>query len=97
MTSKEVIEEMKKIVSICGSVKMKKDGKWVTIAQLKKEDVEQIEKDLDVLDILKKQITVTENKTICDSGNYITSYDLNITIDGLDFIQFDKIKEWLKK
>lgn len=54
MTNKEIVKEMFKMVSICGSVTMQKDDKWVTIAQLKKEDVEQIEKDLDLLDLYKK-------------------------------------------
>lgn len=54
MTNKEIVKEMFKMVSICGSVKMKKDDKWVTIAQLKKEDIEQVKKDLDLLDLYKK-------------------------------------------
>lgn len=53
MTNKEIVKEMKKMVSICGSATIKIDGKWVTIAQLKKEDVEQIERDLEVLEIIK--------------------------------------------
>lgn len=62
-----------------------------------KECINAILKDLEILEILKKQITVIENRSETAFGNYTTSYDLNITVDGLDFIQFDKIREWLKK
>lgn len=55
MTSKEIVEEIKKMVSIVGKIQRRVEGdKWVTIAQLKKEDIEQIEKDLDLLALYKK-------------------------------------------
>lgn len=61
------------------------------------DEYEQLCKDLEILEILKKYIRVTESKSSTDLGNYITSYGLDITVDGLDFIQFDKIREWLKR
>ena len=54
MTSKEIVKEMKKMVSVCGSITIKKDDECVKIAQLKKEDVEQVEKDLELLNLYKK-------------------------------------------
>lgn len=58
---------------------------------------EDIEEELEILEILKKQITVIKSKSATDFGNYITFYGLDITVDGLNFIQFDKIRKWLKQ
>lgn len=60
------------------------------------EGLKQAEKDLEILEILKKQITVTENRKNDEFGNYTTFYNLNITTKGLDFSQLIKIMEWLK-
>ena len=59
-------------------------------------EYKQIERDLEVLEILKKQKTITEIKQDNNFGNYRISYSLNITINSLDFKQFNKIKEWLE-
>lgn len=54
-----------------------------------------IEKDLEVLEILKKQITAFEYKKIDDFEDFTRSYYLKITTEGLDLTKFNKIKEWL--
>ena len=60
MTSKEIVKEMLKMVTAFGlhrselTVKRRVDDEWVTLAQVKKSDVEQVEKDLEILDLYKK-------------------------------------------
>lgn len=55
-----------------------------------------IEKDLEVSEILKNQITITEDKKDNGFGNYTMIYNLNITTKGLNWEQFDKIRKWLE-
>lgn len=88
MTSREAIA----MLNVLSSYETKKEER-----EEYKKCIYAILKDLEILEILKKQITVIENRSETAFGNYTTSYDLNITVDGLDFIQFDKIREWLKK
>ena len=94
MTSKEIVKEMFKMVSICGSVTMKKDDKWVKIAQLKKEDVEQVEKDLEILELIKERLihNILGNIQFVDKSTGTVDEDGNI-----NFIDADKYKimEWL--
>lgn len=60
-------------------------------------DIEIVMNHLEVLEILKKQIKITEDREDTDFGNYTTTYYLNITTKGLDWKQFDKIRTWLEK
>ena len=94
MTNKEIVKEMKKMVSVCGRVTIKKDDEWVTIAQLKKEDVEQIEKDLEILELIKERLihNILGNIVFKDKPTETVDEDGN-TI----FIDVDKYKimEWL--
>ena len=94
MTNKEIIKEMKKMVSICGRITIKKDDEWVTIAQLKKEDVEQIEKDLEILELIKERLyhNILGNIQFVDKSTGTVDEDGNI-----NFIDADKYKimEWL--
>lgn len=80
MTNKEKIEALKRQLILHPS--------YLTI-------IEELGKDLDVLEILKKQIKITEDREDTGFGNYTMTYYLNITSHGLDFAQFNKIREWL--
>ena len=92
MTSKERLEDAYyKIEGFCAYYSDELDDALKIISDGLK-DLE----DLEVLEILKKQITITENRKDDDFGNYTTFYSLNITTNGLDFSQFNKIKEWLE-
>lgn len=99
MTSKEAVKEMLKIVSVFGSVKRLVDDELITVAQLKKEDVEQIEKDLEILDLYKKffKYSLTEIQgikylTLPNSGDIrrpdamlkITNEEYEILKEGLE-------------
>jgi len=102
MTDKEIIEEMKKLVSAFGSVKRLVDGdKWVTIAQVKKEDVEQIEKSLEVLENIKSKtlLPYSNRKRIakeyekwCEDNNVMISDPTNM----VTWLLCIKLKEWLE-
>lgn len=97
MTNKEIVKEMFKMVSVCSSVTMKKDDKWVTIAQLKKEDVEQIEKDLEVLELLKKHLSINCWGEIVYEPKHHYQYINDEEVKLLKPNEEDiKIKEWLK-
>ena len=58
--------------------------------------LKQAEKDLEVLEILKKQITAFEYKKIDDFDDFTRSYYLKITTEGLDLTKFNKIRKWLE-
>ena len=102
MTSKEIVKEVKKMVSVCGSVTMKKDDKWITIAQLKKEDVEQVEKELEVLEIIKtKKVDMNHLWSLFewDDGEMaLAEYNkYNVEQYELTETEFELLKEWLEK
>lgn len=92
MTSKEIVKEMLKMVTAFGlnrselTVKRRVDDEWVTLAQLKKEDVEQVEKDLEVLDILKKYY----KSNGWSNGGLIEFW-------GMTESQLKKVREWLER
>ena len=76
MTSKEIIKELYKFVEVFGSIQKREfqvkargiEEKWVTICKITKKDIEQLERDLDEYELLKRR-----NKTINKKINYIKS------------------------
>ena len=86
MTSKEILQHIKNAPSFKGG-----DSRYMSTlnsAFLYDQDIDTIEKDLEVLEILKKYInTVNNGFTLC--GNYYDEKDFKKE----DFI---KIMEWLK-
>ena len=96
MSSKEIVKEIKKIVGIVRAIKKRDDDdKWITIAEVKKEDVEQVEKDIEALEIIKGKLMWIENDKI-----YIgLQNDTYIELTEEDFDYDDRyriLKEWLK-
>jgi len=97
MTDKEIIKEIKKMAAAFGSVTRLVDGeKWVTIAQVKKEDVEQIEKDLEMLELIKKRLihNIFGNIVFINNLNLTERVDENGNIIFIDEDKY-KIMEWL--
>ena len=61
---KEIINQLYKLVKVFGSVHIKdSDDKWITVCKITKNDIEQLEKDLDEYEQLKGGIEMTSNKT----------------------------------
>lgn len=88
MTSKEILQHIKNAPSFKGG-----DSRYMSTlnsAFLYDQDIDTIEKDLEVLEIFKKYITIFEDPNTVEKFRYV------YTSSYLTKEEYDLLKEWLE-